>query len=130
MQEYGYNLAGQMTSQKYPSGRVVETEIDNFGRMAEVSDSPRTNVSGLTFDNRGLLSQLNLGNRTQESYSYNDRFQMTSQSLLKGAEVLQKYDYSYGLTDIEKNNGQLGKMESFIGTATKLAASLDLQSKF
>ncbi len=124
LQEYGYNLAGQMTSQKYPSGRVVETEMDNFGRMAEVSDSQRTYVSGLTFDNRGLLSQLNLGNGTHETFAYNDRFQMTSQSLIKGAEVLQKYDYSYGQTDVAtgtvdatKNNGQLGKIESFIGTA-------------
>ena len=47
---------------------------------------------------------------------------MTSQSLNKGAEVLQKYDYSYGQTDLAtgnidatKNNGQLGRIESFIG---------------
>ncbi|MGQ0540942.1 MAG: hypothetical protein ACT4O9_03700 [Blastocatellia bacterium] len=83
MQEYGYNLGGQLTSQKYPSGRVVETEIDNFGRMAEVSDSQRTYVSGLTFNVQGMLSQLNLGNGTHETFSYNDRFQMTSQSLIR-----------------------------------------------
>jgi hypothetical protein len=52
----------------------------------------------------------------------NDHFQMTSQNLNKGSQVLQKYDYGYGQIDISgnldltKNNGQLGKIESFIGT--------------
>ncbi len=122
-QEYGYNLAGQMTAQKYPSGRVVETEIDNFGRMAEVSDAQRTYVSGLAFNAQGMLSQINLGNGTNEAFAYNDRFQMTSQSLNKGTEALQRYEYGYGEinfstgnVDPEKNNGQLAKIESFIGT--------------
>lgn len=124
LQEYSYNLAGQMISQKYPSGKVVNMSVDNFGRLSTVADAQRTYVSGLTFDNRGLLSQMNLGNGTHETFSYNDRFQMTSQSLMKGAEVLQKYDYGYGQTDVAtgavdatKNNGQLGKIESFIGSA-------------
>jgi RHS repeat-associated protein len=65
---------------------------------------------------------MNLGNRTSETFSYNDRFQMTSQSLNKGAEVLQKYDYSYGTVILNDgtvntltNNGQLSKIEGFIG---------------
>lgn len=47
---------------------------------------------------------------------------MTSQSLMKGREVLQKYDYGYGQVnlsernvDATKNNGQLGKIEGWIG---------------
>jgi RHS repeat-associated protein len=66
---------------------------------------------------------MTLGNGNNETYSLNDRFQMTSQSLNKGAEILQKYDYSYGQTDLAtgtvdttKNNGQLGKIEGWIGT--------------
>ncbi|MBX3265706.1 MAG: hypothetical protein KF831_03280 [Acidobacteria bacterium] len=111
-------------SQKYPSGRVVETEIDNYGRMAGVEDGDREYVTGVTYNSQGILSQLNLGNGTHETFAYNDRFQMTSQSLMKGTEVLQKFDYSYGQTDVAtgsvdatKNNGQLGKIESFIGAA-------------
>ncbi len=48
---------------------------------------------------------------------------MTSQSLVKGTDVVQKYDYSFGqvdlasgTVDVSKNNGQLGKIESYIGT--------------
>jgi hypothetical protein len=42
---------------------------------------------------------------------------MTSQSLQRNTEVLTRYDYSYGTTDLStgridatKNNGQLGKI--------------------
>lgn len=122
LQEYSYNLAGQLIAQKYPSGRIVENEIDNFGRLAEVSDGQRTYVTGLTYNAQGLLSQIDFGNGTHETYSFNDRFQMTAQSLIKGSDVLQKYEYGYGKTDVVigtvdtmKNNGQLGKIESFIG---------------
>jgi hypothetical protein len=40
------------------------------------------------------------GNGTSESFIYNDRFQMTSQSLMRGSTVVQKYEYSYGVTDV------------------------------
>ncbi|MGH9948963.1 MAG: hypothetical protein ACRD6X_17465 [Pyrinomonadaceae bacterium] len=120
--EYGYNLAGQLISEKYPSGKIVNMTVDDFGRLSTVADAQRTYLNGVSFNDRGLLSQINLGNGTNEQFSYNDRFQMTSQSLLKGAEVLTKYDYGYGEVnlsdgsiDATKNNGQLGRIESFIG---------------
>ncbi len=120
--EYGYNLAGQLISEKYPSGKIVNMTVDNFGRLSTVADAQRTYLSSVGFNNQGLLSQMNLGNGTSETFSYNDRFQMTSQSLNKGAEVLQKYDYSYGTVDLatgtvntQTNNGQLSKIEGWIG---------------
>ncbi len=120
--EYGYNLAGQLVSEKYPSGKIVNMTVDNFGRLQTVADAQRTYLSSVGFNNQGLLSQVNLGNATSETFSYNDRFQMTSQSLNRGSEVLQKYDYSYGTVDLatgtvntQTNNGQLSKIEGFIG---------------
>jgi RHS repeat-associated protein len=119
---YGYNLAGQLTSEKYPSGKVYNYSVDDYGRLQTVADAQRTYLSSVSFTNQGLLSSMNLGNGTSESFGYNDRFQMTSQNLNKGSQVLQKYDYGYGQIDtsgnldLTKNNGQLGKIESFIGT--------------
>ena len=91
--------------------------------MAGVEDGDRQYVTGVTYNSQGILSQLNLGNGTHETFAYYDRFQMTSQSLMKGTEVLQRFDYSYGQTDVAtgsvdatKNNGQLGKIESYIGS--------------
>ncbi|MBA2335854.1 MAG: RHS repeat protein, partial [Blastocatellia bacterium] len=120
--EYGYNLAGQLVSEKYPSGKIVNMTVDNFGRLSTVTETGRTYLNSVSFNDRGLLSQINLGNGTHETFGYNDRFQMTSQSLMKGAEVLQKYDYSYGTVDLangnvntQQNNGQLSKIEGWIG---------------
>lgn len=54
----------------------------------------------------------------------NSRMQMTSQSLAKGTNVLQKYDYGYGqfdqngTRDATKNNGQIATIESFNGGTT------------
>ena len=119
---YGYNLAGQLTTEKYPSGKVFNYSVDDFGRLQTVADNQRQYLSSVSFNNKGLLESLNLGNGTSESFGYNDRFQMTNQSLNKGSQVLQKYDYGYGQIDasgnldLTKNNGQLAKIESFIGT--------------
>ncbi len=120
--EYGYNLAGQLISEKYPSGKIVNMTVDNFGVIQTVADGQINYLNGITFDDRGQLSQMSFGNGTNEIFSQNDRFQMTSQSLVKGAEVLQKYDYSYGTVDLTsgnvdstKNNGQLSRIEGWIG---------------
>lgn len=121
---YGYNLAGQLVSETYPSGRVIATTVDNYGVPQTVADAQRTYVSGITFsyNANGMTSQMTLGNGTVENNVLNERFQLTSQSLTRGTDIQQKYDYSYGSVDLAtgsvdatKNNGQLGKIESFIG---------------
>jgi RHS repeat-associated protein len=132
---YGYNLAGQLVSEKYPSGKVFNYSVDDYGRLQTVADNQRTYLSSVSFTNQGLLNQMNLGNGTSESFGYNDRFQMTSQNLNKGSQVMQKYDYGYGKVDLAtgsidvmKNNGQLGKITSFIGTTQQSEQRFDYDS--
>ena len=36
---YGYDLAGYLVSETYPSGRVVTTTYDTAGRLAGVQDA-------------------------------------------------------------------------------------------
>lgn len=122
--EYGYNLAGQLTSEKYPSGKTITVNYDTKGRLANIADQSRTYLSGLQFQGKAnSLSQMTFGNGTIQSFEMNDRLQMTKQELKRGAETLQKYDYGYGQIDgngnldITKNNGQLAKIESHIGAA-------------
>ena len=119
--EYGYNLAGQLTSEKYPSGRVVNMTVDNFGVVQSVADAQRAYLNGVSFNYtaNGMTSQMTLGNGTTESFTMNERFQLTSQSLTRGSEVVQKYNYNYGDLDSSsnlKNNGKLEQIESFIGS--------------
>jgi hypothetical protein len=66
---------------------------------------------------------MNFGNGTNQKFAFNDRLQMTNQTLSRSSDVLQKYDYGYGQIDesgnldTSKNNGQLAKIESHIGAA-------------
>lgn len=51
--EYGYNLAGQLTSEKYPSGKIVTNGYDANGRMTSVADPSRTYLSGMQYLGKG-----------------------------------------------------------------------------
>lgn len=98
--------------------------MNGFGRLVGVSDASIDYLTGVTVNAQGLVSQLDLGNGNHETFTYNDRFQMISQSLLRSSSVLQKYDYSYGtIADLSngtvnttQNNGQLSKIEGTIGS--------------
>jgi RHS repeat-associated protein len=122
---YGYNLGGQLISQTYPSGKVVTTGFDTGGRMTSIADAGRAYASGFQYLGKaGALSGYALGNGTTETFALNDRLQMESQSLKKGAEVIQRYDYSFGQINAEtgtiaanSNNGQLAKIDSYIGSS-------------
>lgn len=122
---YNYNLAGQLTSESYPSGKVVSMGYDTGGRLSSVNDAARTYLNNLQYQGKGnALSSITLGNGTSQSFALNDRLQMTNQTLAKGSEILQKYDYGYGQINLDtgaaavnSNNGQLAKVESTIGTA-------------
>lgn len=122
--EYGYNLAGQLVSEKYPSGRIVSTAYDAKGRLSNISDANRTYLSNLQFQGKAnSLSAMSYGNGTTQTFALNDRLQMIGQELKRGTETLQKYDYGYGQINTDtgtiaanSNNGQLAKVESTIGT--------------
>ena len=126
--EYEYNLAGQLTSKKYPSGRIVSTSYDAKGRLSNIADAQRTYLSGLQFQGKAnSLSSMTYGNGAVQTLTLNDRLQITRQELKRGAETLQKYDYGYGQIDTStgtiaanSNNGQLAKVESTIGISKQL----------
>jgi YD repeat-containing protein len=76
--EYAYNLAGQLTGEKYPSGRIVATGYDSKGRLSTVADAQRTFLASVGFGANSLPSQLAYGNGTVQNFGYNTRLQMTS----------------------------------------------------
>lgn len=121
--EYTYNLAGQVTSEKYPSGRVVSMSYDANGRMSSIADANRTYLHGIQYQHfGGAVSALTLGNGIQQTFEYNDRLQMKKIAWAKNSSVIQRYDYSFGQIDQQsgnvdttKNNGQLAQVESYNG---------------
>jgi RHS repeat-associated protein len=121
--EYSYNLAGQLISEKYPSGKIVSTLYDNAGRLSGLSDQNRVYLSSLQYQQYGgNLSSMTLGNGTTQTFGFNDRLQLINHTLAKAGEIIQRYDYGYGQIDANgnldptKNNNQLAKVESYIGT--------------
>ncbi|HEX9929489.1 MAG TPA: hypothetical protein VGB02_13205, partial [Pyrinomonadaceae bacterium] len=116
--EYDYYAAGGLKWQKYPSGRKVEYSIDTAGRLSNIKDAQRTYANNFQFEN-GLLKGMTLGNGTAESYKYNDRLQLESQSLVKDNTVQQQLKYGYGeinpATGLLANNGKVSKIENFVG---------------
>jgi RHS repeat-associated protein len=120
---YDYDLAGNMTSQIYPSGRVLKTEYDQAGRIAGVrnsgsfyyaggASSDTTNRIGYTA--HGSPGDVRLGNGLWEHTNFNNRLQAYEIGLgtSKGLSDTLKLTYDYDTTDSNgnpagRNNGNV-----------------------
>ncbi len=121
---YGYNLAGQLTSEKYPSTRMVNYNFQTGYGLTSVNDASNTYLSAMTYTPHGAVNSETLGNGAIHTMAFNDRLQLSQINLVKSGTELQRYDYSYGqydatntTLDATKNNGQIAKIEGFIGGA-------------
>jgi YD repeat-containing protein len=108
---YGYNLAGAMTSETYPSGRIVTTAYDDAGRLSAVNgqksgEANKTYASSPTYTAHGAIKDLKLGNNLWEHTSFHTRLQPTEIGLgtTQGGIDRLKLNYSYGTTN---NNGNV-----------------------
>jgi RHS repeat-associated protein len=111
MPNYQYDLAGNPTSQTYPSGRVVTTTYDNAGRLSQVSgqkpdENNKTYLTSPTYSAHGAMTEVKLGNNLWEHTSFNTRLQPTEIGLgtQPGGVDRLKLNYSYGSTN---NNGNV-----------------------
>ena len=82
---YGYDRAGNLISQTYPSGKVVETAYDEVGRVAGVKRQGGSWYAGaaagatgaIGYEPHGGIRQFRLGNLLWEQRRYNARLQPT-----------------------------------------------------
>ncbi len=78
---YGYNLAGALTSETYPSGRVVTTTFDEANEASTVAGTLSGQVTNyITQTNywpHGGLYFYNRGNNVTHAVSYNKRLQQS-----------------------------------------------------
>jgi RHS repeat-associated protein len=110
---YGYNLASELTSITYPSGRVVKPSYDAVGRLAALADTMgstnTTYASGLAYNVAQGVTGLTYGNGVAASFSYSpDRLQLTGRSYTKGGLTLFGLSYSYAPSG--GNNGQIASI--------------------
>jgi RHS repeat-associated protein len=126
---YTYNLAGQLASETYPTGRVLTHSYDNAGRLSQISDGTTTFTSGLSYAANGAMLSETWGNGAVRSVAYNSALQVSQIKLKQSSSgsELQRYDYLYGQVtqsngsvDKSKNNGQIGRIDGVInGSGTK-----------
>jgi RHS repeat-associated protein len=108
---YAYNMAGQMVTETYPSGRVVMNTFDSEGKVDSVSSrgaghAPHIFANGFHYNDKGTMDRLRLGNGLWEGLTANNRFQTTQVTLgtSSGGSELLKLDYNYGSNT---NNGNV-----------------------
>ena len=130
---YGYDRAGNLTSQRYPSDRVVDYVYDGAGRIAGAKTGTDDWYAGGEGDNavgyepHGGMRDLLLGNGLWEQRRYNERLQPTQIGLgtTKTAGALTPtgtppsaglllLDYSYGTAS---NNGNVLSQRIRVGTS-------------
>jgi RHS repeat-associated protein len=108
---YVYDMAGNVTSETYPSGRVIATSFDAAGRIASVSgqkagEPNRTYASGMSYAPHGALAQCTYGNNLIEQTSFNSRLQPTS--ITVSSNPFPYLPLSIGLNyDTTNNNGNV-----------------------
>lgn len=81
LMSYGYNLAGHMTSQTYPSGRTVTTNYDMAGRVsgvtgAKTGEANKTYAVSLSYASHGGVNALQLGNGLWEHTTLTSGFSL------------------------------------------------------
>ena len=108
---YAYDLAGNLTSQTYPSGRVVTTGYDAAVRVNAVTGQQGQTTTAyaaqFAYAPHGAVSQLQLGNGRWEHTLFNNRLQPTEIGLGTSAtdSSLWQVSYSYNTPNQVNNNG-------------------------
>jgi RHS repeat-associated protein len=104
---FSFDLAGHITSQTYPSGRKVVTEMDDGGRIAGVKNgdngpyyvgaSPSDSVNRIKYSAQGVTTALRLGNGLWEHASFNSRLEVTQFGLGTSTSnsAISQLDYFY-----------------------------------
>ena len=123
---YGYDLAGNMSSETYPSGRVVTTSYDGAGRVGVVNgqkagEAAKTYASSFSYTAHGAVGSMTLGNNLVEHTNFNSRLQPTliglGTSSIDSSKL--RLDYGYGAAD---NNGNVQSQTITVG-ATVMSQS-------
>ena len=131
---YGYDRAGNLISQTYPSGKVVETLYDGAGRVVAVRKEKEATTydyygggvgvaNAISYAAHGGIERMRLGNALWEERRYNRRLQptqiglgtarTTTATLDTATSPRLLLDYSYGTTT---NNGNVASQQIRVGT--------------
>lgn len=120
--EYTYNLAGEMKTMKYPSGKIVSTLHDSSGKITGTKKlngdyylgGGPNGANRVQYTPSGSVEALRLGNGKWEHTVYNDRLRPIETGLGNSPtdSSIFRLDYKYGKlvngqNDLSQDNGNL-----------------------
>ena len=119
-----YDLAGELTQLTYPSGRVITNTYSGAQRITQVALTKANGqsldylyASGLQYWPNGSLNVSTIGNNSTaltETYGYNNRLQMASESI--ASSVVNVMNHSYGFV-AGQNNGNVPSIVDQLASA-------------
>uniref|UniRef100_UPI003BA9DCAF DUF6531 domain-containing protein n=1 Tax=Kiloniella litopenaei TaxID=1549748 RepID=UPI003BA9DCAF len=98
---YGYDIADNLISITYPSGRIVTYQRDGQGRVETVLtqktalSAPQILADGLRYEAYGPLSGFRQGNGMETSLSYDGDYRLTGISAQKNGISLHNLSFAY-----------------------------------
>lgn len=92
---YGYNLAGQLTSRKLPSGRTYTFNPDGLGRAREAKYGSTRYASNITYHPSGSVKGMNYANGYVFSQTLNSRLLPSRIRSTRGSTKAVDSIYSY-----------------------------------
>lgn len=122
---YGYDFAGHIISQTYPSGRIVKNKFDQAARIKEISGQAtgqayeKLYASQITYTPNWSMSSMKLGNNLREQAEFNDNLQKIKIKLgaSLGDSSRFKLENAYS-TPQTGNNGNLQQQQITAGGQT------------
>ncbi|HEY0172370.1 MAG TPA: RHS repeat-associated core domain-containing protein [Pyrinomonadaceae bacterium] len=114
---YGYDLAGNLRTEKYPSGKVFETSYDGAGRVAGVmkqatafyyAGGAADQGNRIQYAAHGGVAKMRLGNGLWEHTTFNSRLQWEQSGLGSSTGIdPAKLRLTFGYGAAGENNGNL-----------------------
>jgi RHS repeat-associated protein len=112
---YGYNLASDLTSFIYPSGRVALTNYDTANRISQVQDvyngNTSTHAGSINYWPNRVIENMNIGHQNSnnvnlvENTTLNSRLQISARNAQFGSTFPVQFSFTYGAAG--NNNGNL-----------------------
>jgi RHS repeat-associated protein len=137
---YAYNLAGQLTTLTYPSGRVVQESVDPIGRLCEVAPSTTgcgtassPFATGLAYSTAGQMTGFKYGNGIYASFGFSStRLQLncidystTNRSGNCMHDSTTKFGLSYSYPTAPNNNGLISSITDSVDNGRTASYTYD-----
>ena len=123
---YTYNLASQIATMTYPSGRVLDSSYDAIGRASTLKNNATgaNYATSFAYNVAHQITGFTYGNGASASYGYSvNRLQMTSVSYAQGGTTVFGSTYSYSQSG--NNDGEIASITDNVDSGRSAAYSYD-----